>query len=649
LGYGSWTRALLQLIAPFRSRVSAGVRAAGPACIVAVCAATLYVATLAPGLVFPVMDGHELTVNAIRLGVAHPSGYPLYTWLGFLFVHLLPSGDAAHRMNLMSALLGAAGVGLVVVVGRRLGLSLVPAALSALLLAVTPTMWSQSVMAEVYAPDVFMLALTMLFLLAWADARRVGRDGRGLFAAFALAFGLSLGTHLSNLLFAPTYAVFVLGTDPGIVRRPREILLAAAAFGVGAAQYAWLPLRGGIFDQYPNPPPVTLGAMYRYTFGAFSNLKFAYTLGDQPLRVWFYLRFLVGNFTLAGVLLGTLGTWIALARHPVRFWLLFGVFLTNAAVFAQFAVRDPDAFFLAGYVPWALFVGFACQGVLDLLARRAGAAARSAAIAGTLALVVGIATLGRASWRESDERADTLVGDFAPNAFAMMPPGAFVTAPRGAFGAGVVYWQLAHRLGPDVVVLGQHGAPSPPRGAPLFTTVRVVDGRPTGTGRLGQSNDDLPPDAWYVPVLFGNAYGLQLARVQNEPPPLVVTEVPTARLDRRLGPITLVAATASVRRAAVARRLHVESWWRIASTGRIAISTGLDERTLESHDLGLGNLPRYAAIVGVPDGAIVHEDYDVVVPANTTAGTHVIRLGVATIDDAGLTLDWSRCADVVVD
>src|SRR5258706_6635280 len=121
--------------------------------------------------------------------------------------------------------------------------------------------------------------------------------------------------------------------------------------------------------------------------------------------------------------------------------------------------------------------------------------------------------------------------------------------------------------------------------------------------------------------MFGNAYGLQLARVQTEPLPLVVTEVPTARLDRRLGPITLVAATASVRRAAAARRLHVESWWRIASAGRIAIATSLDERTLESHDLGLGNLPRYAAIVGVPDGAIVYEDYDVVVPANTTAGT----------------------------
>ena len=98
-----------------------------------------------------------------------------------------------------------------------------------------------------------------------------------------------------------------------------------------------------------------------------------------------------------------------------------------------------------------------------------------------------------------------------------------------------------------------------------------------------------------------------------------------------------------------ARRLHVESWWRIPSAGRVTISTGLDERTLESHDLGLGNLPRYATTVGVPDGAIVHETYDVVVPASTKAGRHAVRLGVTAIDDEGVALEWSHVGDVVVD
>jgi len=198
-------------------------------------------------------------------------------------------------------------------------------------------------------------------------------------------------------------------------------------------------------------------------------------------------------------------------------------------------------------------------------------------------------------------------------------------------------------------VLGQRGSPPRPSGAPLFTTARIADGAPTASGRLGQSREDLPRDAWYVPVLFGNTYGLQLARVQDEPPPLVVAAAPAERLDRPVGSLTLVAASIDLRRAAAARRLHVESWWRIPRAGRVAISTGLDERTLESHDLGLGNLPRYATAVGVPDGAIVHESYDVVVPASTTAGRHAVHLGVTAIDDEGVALEWSHVGDVVVD
>ena len=61
-----------------RSAVQANAAAIAAWLVAALCFA-LYVRTLAPGLVFPVIDSHELTLNAVRLGVPHPSGYPLYT------------------------------------------------------------------------------------------------------------------------------------------------------------------------------------------------------------------------------------------------------------------------------------------------------------------------------------------------------------------------------------------------------------------------------------------------------------------------------------------------------------------------------------------------------------------------------------------
>ena len=47
----------------------------------------VYIKTLAPGVTFT--DSGELAVDCITLGVAHPTGYPLFTILGHLWT-LIP-------------------------------------------------------------------------------------------------------------------------------------------------------------------------------------------------------------------------------------------------------------------------------------------------------------------------------------------------------------------------------------------------------------------------------------------------------------------------------------------------------------------------------------------------------------------------------
>ena len=77
-----------------------------------------YRATLAPSLIHPPGDSQELTVVVASLGLTHPTGYPLYTWVGWLFTRLWPFGEIAHRTNLLSAVLGAGGVGMLYLVAR---------------------------------------------------------------------------------------------------------------------------------------------------------------------------------------------------------------------------------------------------------------------------------------------------------------------------------------------------------------------------------------------------------------------------------------------------------------------------------------------------------------------------------------------------
>ena len=123
-------------------------------------ALAVYYATLTPSLSYKSPDGNELATVPYILGLAHSPGYPLYTWLGKLFT-FIPIGDVAHRMNLMSAVLGAAGAALLYAIVRLITGNRLASAFAALLFAFSRTFWSQCVIAEVYAPNAFMLALTV--------------------------------------------------------------------------------------------------------------------------------------------------------------------------------------------------------------------------------------------------------------------------------------------------------------------------------------------------------------------------------------------------------------------------------------------------------------------------------------------------------
>ena len=124
-------------------------------------ALALYVATLAPSVATVFDDSLEFQVVLPSLGIAHPTGYPLYTLLGWLLSRL-PVGDLAYRVNLFSALAGAATIGVLFLVARRLGSGRLPAALMSVVFALSTTWWSQATIAEVYTLHGLAVALSCI-------------------------------------------------------------------------------------------------------------------------------------------------------------------------------------------------------------------------------------------------------------------------------------------------------------------------------------------------------------------------------------------------------------------------------------------------------------------------------------------------------
>ncbi len=278
----------------------------------------LYAVTLAPTVL--VGDGGEFQFVPYLLGVAHPTGYPLYTVLGWLWSHLLPLGDVAYRMNLFSALWAALAVALLYPLTRSLLRQVFPslsllirrliAVVAAITFAVMPTLWSQAIIAEVYGLHAFFVVLVFYLLLLWGE----GRQPKHLLLA-ALAFGLSMTHHSTTVLLVPAILVYLLLVDRRVFLDWRLLLKCVLLLLVPLLLYLYIPLRapqtpylrlslteGSELVLYEN----TLANLVNFvTGGPFgSSVDFSVDLGERLAMSWGFLR---QEVSWAGLILALIG------------------------------------------------------------------------------------------------------------------------------------------------------------------------------------------------------------------------------------------------------------------------------------------------------------------------------------------------------
>jgi len=177
----------------------------------------VYLWSTAPNVTL--LDSGEFVVAAEHFGVAHPTGYPLWTILAWLF-QLLPLGNAAWEIALCSGVCAAVAVGLG---GSLLSsmqrwaigpvesskLSIIPFFVSvsfSLMLAFSVSMWSQAVIAEVYGLHALLIAILLALLYSWI--RNPSSDQLMLWAFFVLS--LAFSNHHLTLVLAPLPFLLIL-------------------------------------------------------------------------------------------------------------------------------------------------------------------------------------------------------------------------------------------------------------------------------------------------------------------------------------------------------------------------------------------------------------------------------------------------------
>ncbi len=207
----------------------------------------VYLLTLAPGVTF--WDAGELIAAARLLGIPHPPGTPLFVLIGHVWGMVLPLGDYAWRLNVLSALSGAAASGCWFLVAhdvvqrmsatddvaarerRALGAGFA----AALLAAFSWTAWQNSTETEVYSVAMLLIALVAWLATRWRVAREDSRGSRLLLLALYLG-AMSIGNHLLALLVGPALVAMLVSeaqhhplADETDRRRERSRIVIVAA------------------------------------------------------------------------------------------------------------------------------------------------------------------------------------------------------------------------------------------------------------------------------------------------------------------------------------------------------------------------------------------------------------------------------------
>lgn len=341
----------------------------------------LYASMSAPELDWG--DAGESQLALWTGGLSHPTGYPLFLMLGWLWSHLLAAVGVAptRAITLFSVACGAATVACIVpattVLLRRAisplklsdPLSFIPGILIAIAFGLSPTFWSQALLAEVYT---FHLLLLVLFLWAlWGEKKRLG--------VAALLYGIFLSHHRTAILWAPGLLVW-LWLEVRQVFQPRTFLWLLCLVLLPQLAYLYIPLRG-IVTPYLHQPLAngqtlnlydgSLRAFTEHILGTVfvADVGLRETLVARLGRIWVLLILNISFFALIPLFFlgigkkqtGELDTDsprlvadVMLLGMGTLFTLLFGLF---------YAIGDVEVMFIPA---WLAFLWLAMVGITRL-------------------------------------------------------------------------------------------------------------------------------------------------------------------------------------------------------------------------------------------------------------------------------------------
>jgi hypothetical protein len=391
----------------------------------------VYLITLSPTV--GLIDSGELAAGCFLLNILHPTGYPLYTMLGRL-ASLVPVATAVNRVAVLSALMAGCGVGLLLLLGLRLGVSRTAAGSVALLVGLSIPVWAAAVDVEVYT-----LTLVLVGLL-WLATESAERGGSLLLLAYLA--GLALTNHMSGASTVLGTAVAVILIYRGQLVRRIPVLVLLFLLGVSPYLFLVLRARAGPMLAWGNPSSLER-LFWHVTAEQYQGWMFSGPFPEMIRNAGRGALLLARSFVYVLVPVAIYGA-VRLFRQRQN--LAIGLAVSAFAAFAyavNYSIRDIESYYLPCLAGLAVFT---MKG-LDRLAQKVGKWRHLAWAAGLVALAL--------NFRVAGKQGDCVAFDHAMNTLGSARQDATIITDWWEFSSPAFYLQRIEGVRPDVCVLDE--------------------------------------------------------------------------------------------------------------------------------------------------------------------------------------------------
>lgn len=354
--------------------------------ITALISALIYITTIAPSVIQ--IDSGELAAVQIKLGIAHPTGYPLFTLLGYIFSLLPIFSSLIFQMNVLAMLFVSAGVGIFtysvkiilddlkyfskenVITKKKKNQSIrneafeltefdkvIIAIISGLTLAFSKTFWFQSTSVEVYSLQILIFSLVILFLIKSFISNYKENNNKYWFV-FALFLALGFSNHMTTILILPATAyLYFLSSGFNSSSIKRLLLMIFLFMIVLILFYSYLPIRAAQNPVLNWGNPVDMERIFRHITGFQYQVWLFSSTESAKKQLLYYITNLPKEFYFT-LLLGLLGL-IYSYKHHLRFFVFnIVLFLFTVLYSINYDINDIDSYFLLSYFSIALFSVF---------------------------------------------------------------------------------------------------------------------------------------------------------------------------------------------------------------------------------------------------------------------------------------------------